>query len=86
MGILPVTLVGAGIACGRYIESVGECSCCGEINSVVCSSCELCLDCCECRQDEEEGEEFTAKDLFEMTIEMNRIELEEEKQRKYGSD
>lgn len=28
---LPITLIGAGVACGRYVESVDECNCCGEI-------------------------------------------------------
>lgn len=53
---LPITLIGAGVACGRYIESVGECDCCDEITSIVCSECGLCLDCCECGEEEEEEE------------------------------
>jgi len=50
--MLPVTLVGAGCATGRYIDVVCECSGCGEVVSVVCAKCGMCLECCDCMEDE----------------------------------
>jgi len=52
--MLPITLIGAGVACGRYLDTVGECPACGEVARLFCSGCGCCLECCECRQDEEE--------------------------------
>lgn len=52
--MLPITLVGAGIACGRYEDTVGECPACREIATVFCSECGCCLDCCECGDEEDE--------------------------------
>jgi len=52
--MLPVTVVGAGIVVGRYIDTVGECPACGECATVFCRECGCCLECCECRQDGED--------------------------------
>lgn len=52
--MFPITLVGAGIGCGRYIDTIGECPVCGEVGRVFCATCHCCLDCCECREYEEE--------------------------------
>jgi hypothetical protein len=51
--MLPVTLICAGCASGRYVDIVGDCPGCGELVSVLCSKCGMCLECCECREDEE---------------------------------
>jgi len=51
--MLPATLVGVGCMSGKYINIVGECPGCGEVVSVLCAKCGMCLDCCGCREDEE---------------------------------